>query len=322
MVRQYTRRTSKLVLLIGIVALTISCTPSPTEPPPTVTPSVGFLEVDIAYSGTWYRETFGYTRRAKNIKHFVLVMPESEVTRATAAEVFTSIRFPTSPDVLLMREDRKEFSWALEYLYEAPEGHFRGQFEPGTYYVAVAFIAAPLSKEEAGHSDDVILYAGITGGGASTDYQEIVIEPGENAIEFGLTDENGWACPWLYVYNGHDFERRTEILRNVRGKQNERTEVSYIGPVEIIGSSVAFAVAEEKEETSFIDELYIMADGVKVRAEANPHVATRVAEKDQDYLIITSGESYEFRFKLPGSFAGRKRATVWVVVSGFYVPLK
>jgi hypothetical protein len=159
MIRQYIRRTNKLVLLMSIVALTLSCTPSPTA-----TPSVGLLEVDIDYSGTWYRETFGYTRRAKNIKHFVLVMPESEVTRATAAEVFTSIRFPTSPDVLLMREDRKEFSWALEYLYEAPEGHFRGQFEPGTYYVAAAFIAAPLSKEEGRYSDDDILYPGITGG--------------------------------------------------------------------------------------------------------------------------------------------------------------
>jgi hypothetical protein len=280
------------------------------------------LEVDIDYSGDWYRETFGYTRRAKNIKHFVLVIPESEATRATAAEIFTGIRFPTSPDVLLMREDRKEFSWALEYLYEAPEGHFRGQFEPGTYYVAAAFIAVPISKEEAGHSDDVILYPGVTGGGASTDYQQIVIKPRENTIEFNLTDGNGWACPWLYVYNGRDFERRTEILRNICGKQNEQTEVSRIGPVEIIDGSVIFAVAEEKEETSFIDEFYIIADGMKVRAEAEPHVAAQVAEKDQDYLIITGGESYEFSFKLPGSFAGREQTTVLVVVSGFYAPRK
>jgi hypothetical protein len=293
----------------------------PTAPTPMATPVVGFLKADIIYSGTWYRETFGYTRRAKNIRHFVLVMPESEVTRATASEVFTSIRFPTSPDVLLMREGRKEFSWALEYLYEAPEGHFRGQFEPGVYYVAAAFIAAPLSKEEAGYSDDVILYPGVTGGGASTDYQEIVIEPGENTIELSLTDENGWACPWLYVYNGHDFERRTEILRNIRGKQNEQTEVSHIGPVEIVDGSVTCAVAEERGEISFIDELYIIADGMKVRPEANPYVATKVAEKDQDYLIITGGESYEFRFKLPDSFASRKRVVVWVVVSGFYVPM-
>jgi hypothetical protein len=288
----------------------------------TETPSLGLLEVDIDYSGDWYRETFGYTSRAKNIKHFVLVMPASEVNRATAAEIFTSIRFPTSPHVLLMTEDRKEFSWALEYLYEAPEGHFRGQFEPGTYYVAAAFIAAPLSKEEAGLSDDVILYPGVTGGGASADYREIVIEPGESKIEFSLSDENGWACPWLYVYSGHHFERRTEILRMARGKQNEKRELSFIGPVEISDLSVVLAIAEEKEETAFIDEFYIVADGLKVYAEANAQVAAKVAKKDQDYLIITSGESYEFSFNLPDSFAGRENTSVSVVVSGFYVPRK
>ena len=206
-------------------------------------------------------------------------------------------------------------------MVEAPGGHFRGQFEPGTYYVAAAFIAAPISREDAGHPDDAILYAGITGGGASTDYRRIEIEPGENTIKLNLTDRDGWACPWLYVYNGRSFERRTEILRNIRGKQNERTEVSPIGPVEIVDGTVILMVAEEKEEISFIDDLYVIVDGIEVRAEANSCAAAKVAENDQDYLVITRGESFEFRFILPGPFAGRQRATVSVVASGFYVPL-
>ena len=64
-------------------------------------------------------------------------------------EIFTSLRFPASPDEVLLREDGQKYAWVLETLYEAAEGRFRGQFEPGTYYVAAAFIAAPLTKEEA-----------------------------------------------------------------------------------------------------------------------------------------------------------------------------
>ncbi len=313
-----------LELLDALVdSLLLTPPTSSTEPSTPATPGAGFLEADINYSGHWYREAFGYTRRAKNIKHFVLAMPESEVPRATAAEVFTSILFPSSPNVLLMREGRKEFSWALEYLYEAPEGHFSGQFEPGTYYVAAAFIAAPLSKEEAGLSDDVILYPGVTGGGASTDYFKITIEAEKNRpLKFTLTDENGWACTWLYAHNGRNFERRTEILRNVRRQENEQTETSNIGPVKIIDHTIIFRITEEKEEVSFIDEFYIILDGQKLHPEMDAHFVTRVAEQDQNYLTIKQGESFEFRFKIPRSFAGREQGNISVVVSGFYAPIE
>jgi hypothetical protein len=222
---------------------------------------------------------------------------------------------------LSVREGREEFAWTLEHVHEAPGGHFRGEFEPGTYFVAAAFVAAPISREKAGHPDDAILYAGITGGGASTGYERITIEPGENVIQFRLTDQDGWACPWLYVYDGRSFERRTEILRNARGQQNERTEQTPIGPVEIVDGAITLQVAEEKDEISFIDELYVVVDGIELRAESDACPAAKVAAKDQDYLTITAGESCEFRFRLPDSLSAQERAPVSVVVSGYYAPL-
>jgi hypothetical protein len=205
-------------------------------------------------------------------------------------------------------------------VYEAPEGYFRGQFPPGVYHVAAAIVAAPMSKEEAGVSDDAIFWEGMSGGGVSTGYQRKVIELGENAVWFNPADWHGWACPWLYVFNGRSFERRTEILRNVRGKQNEQTEVSHIGTVEVVDGSIILKIAEEKAEVTFIDALYIVVDGVEVRAEADHHLAAKVAEMDQDYLIIGSGDSFTFRFRLSDSLAGRKQATVAIVVSGYYEP--
>jgi hypothetical protein len=292
------------------------------EPSSVITGDVGFLHVEIDYRGTWYRETFSYTRQAEHIRHFALVMPESQVDRATADQVFSSIDFSTGSGVLSVREGREALAWALDYVYEAPGGYFRGQFDPGAYYVAAAFVAAPIDREETGQPDDAILYAGITGGGASTDYQKITIGPGENAITLRLTDRDGWACPWLYVYNGRFFEKRTEILRDVRGKQNEQTETSPIGLVDLVDGAITLRVAEEKREITFIDELYIIVDGIEVRVEANADGTARVAEKDAVYLVLTRGESCEFRFGVPDSLVGGSHATVSVVVTGFYVPME
>jgi hypothetical protein len=288
----------------------------------TETSDMGTLVVDINYTGTWYRETFDYSREAENIRHYVLVMPEGEVDRASASEIFITFAFLTSPDEPMINQDGEDISWTRDYLYEAPEGFFTGQFEPGTYYVAAAFLADALSREEAGVSEDVILYAGVTGGGASTDYKGIVIRPGETTdIKFILTDANGWACPWLYVYDGRDFVRRTEILRNLRGKPNEQTEISPMGTVPVVDGVVTLKIAEEKREITFIDQVYLMVGGLEVRADATPTVAAQVAARDQDYLVMTDGESYEFRFRLPPSVARLESADVSVVVTGFYVPL-
>ncbi len=324
MPHQRLRWTRVLAAFVPVMALLFSCPVSIFRfLSPTATLDVGFLEVNIDYNDDFYVDTFGYSRQAANIKHFVLVVPESEANRASPDAIFTRLRFPTHPDDALLEAGSEEFAWALDYLYAAPEGRFKGEFAPGRYFVAVAFIAAPVSREESGYGDDVILWPGITGGGASTDFQEVAIEPGETtSLEFMLTDANGWACPWLYVYNGRDFERRTEILRNLRGRQNERTEVSLLGLVKTVDGAIILKVAEERAEISFIDELYITVDGVKVRAEGEPHVAAQVAERDQDYWMIARGESSEFRFRLPGSLASREQTTVSVVVSGFYVSLE
>ena len=283
--------------------------------------TTGTLTVDINYTGGWYVETFGYARNAENIRHYVLVLPESETGRADAGAIFTSLLFPARPgDPPKLSEERPEVQWALDYLYEAPEGHFQGRFAPGEYQVAVVFIAAPLSRDEAGVGDDVILYAGITGGGASTDYRSVVIEAGQVAeVEFVLTDNNGWACPWLYVYDGRQFERRTEILRLLRGAANEQTEITPLGLVPTVNGAVILQIAEEQAEITFLDELVLLVGGIAVRADAAP---PQLAERDQDYLILTNGEAYTFTFRLPDTLAGQEQVTASVIATGFYESVK
>jgi hypothetical protein len=287
--------------------------------------STGVLEIDIAYVGSFYREYFGYTRQAENIRHFVLVIPKNVVFahQVPARDVFHSIRFQTNPDDPLLKEGSEELSWVLDYLYEAPEGYFWQEFVPGEYYVAVALIAAPIGWQEIGESDGGSPYSGNPAGGASTGYREIVIGPDQTYSDiWNMDDGDGWACPWLYVYDGSHFVRTTEILRDHRGRENERTEVSHIGPVRNVDGAIILRVAEEREEITFIDQLYLMIDGVRVFAESDPQATVKVARRDQDYLIITNGVSYEFIFRVPASVAGTELVDVSIVASGFYVPLE
>jgi hypothetical protein len=275
--------------------------------------ALGTLHVEIDYSGTFYAETFNYTRDAPNIQHLVLVVPASEADRASAGAIFSSFAFRASSDDPLVSRDGQDLSWALDYLHDAPQGYFTGDFAPGRYRLAVAFIAAPLTPEEAGVSGDTVLYPGITGGGASTDYQEIEIEAGKTTdLTITLTDSNGWACPWLYVYDGRDFERRTEILRNVR---EPATEITPLGSLPAIDGVITLRIAEEKHEITYLDELYLVVDGQRIPAQAAPDIAARVAAQDGDVLILTAGTSYEFRFAVPHA------DQVSLGVSGFYVPV-
>lgn len=278
----------------------------------------GELEIGIEYIGSFYLEVFGYSPEALNIKHLVLLVPEEVPLPVNSGQIFQSLLFTSPGADLEMRADRQEHAWSLDYLYEAPQGQLSVQVEPGTYSLAVAFIAAPINRDDAGIPDSTLLYPGVTGGGASTDFQEIVIERGVKRFEFTLMDSNGWACPWLYVYNGRDFERRMEILRNLRGEQNQGSETSPLGPAGVFDGEIILLLAEEKAEITFLDNLYLLVDGQKI----GPEEAASLAKTDGDYVILAEGEELILHFPLPEHLAAREMVEVTVVATGYYLPLE
>jgi hypothetical protein len=163
--------------------------------------------------------------------------------------------------------------------------------------------------------DDAILWAGVTGGGASTDLQNVTIAAGETiSLTIQITDDDGWACPWVYVFNGQTFERRTEILRNLSGPEHETTEITAVGSVAAVDGWIIIRVAEEKDEVTYLDSFYLLVDGAAIPAESNPAIAAA----DGEYLTIRRGESVEFRVRAPATFADG--APVSVAATGYYIP--
>jgi hypothetical protein len=288
----------QLLVLLVLGSLLVTC-PFPWLIPMSSNDQ-GTLEVTITYRGDYYVDHFDYSPEAENFRHFVLVRPvDDDETPDDAGQIFSSLA-PQENGSLVLREDRQDYAWALDYIYDAPQGHFQGEFEPGEYAVAAAFIIVP-SHEEAGVADDVIL---LPGAEASTDYQYIRIETGETtSLNFYMSDDHSMACPWLYVSTGGAFERRFEILRNVR--DHERTEITPLGPV--TESTVTIRIAEEKDEITYLDAFYLEVDGVAVVAD-NPLLAA----DDDDYLILHQGESVDLQFVVPPG-------AISVVAVGYYV---
>lgn len=270
------------------------------------------LEINIAYEGGFYTDVFGYSSDAPNIRHYVLVVPESEIERATedALWIFISL-LPQNDGTTLMREDRiEDYGWGLDYLYDAPNGMFTGTFEPGTYGVATSFIAAPLSREDADVGDDAILWAGVTGGGANTAIFPVELTVGETtAFDVMVTDRDGWACPWLYVFDGENYVRYAEILRNIRGIENAQSEVTDLIHYTVIDGAINLRITEEKDEISYIDSFYLLVNGEPIYADDR-----RLSNTDGDYVILHRGDSIDLSF--PVSIDSD--ATIQVMASGYY----
>jgi len=268
------------------------------------------------YLGQWYRDTFHYSKEAPNIRHFAVVIPAAQYQEnpQLPGHICSSLKFPVDDEPLQIRSGAGETNWELAVLHPVPT---QAELEPGRYYVGGCFIAAPLSRREAGVGDDTILYAGITGGGASSDYQLVTIEPGvQKTIIIVLTDKDGWACPWVYVFNGTTFERRGEILRNLNSKTLEATQPYPLGPVSVQNGIIRLQIREERPETTYLDALHLDVDGVSIWPDANsPRALSRV---DGHYLMLQQGDAYELTFDVSAIAGGNSSIEAVLFSTGFY----
>ena len=149
----------------------------------------GTLDLTIRYTRHWYREIFNYQPDAPNIRHVAFILPEEVAFETGAGWELTYLAFTPLPEPLKLTDSGNIYAPMLEYLYDVPQGHAAIELPPGMYKLAVAFIAAALPPPD----EDAILYPGVTGGGASNEFQEIVIIAGKTlTLEIELTDENGW----------------------------------------------------------------------------------------------------------------------------------
>jgi hypothetical protein len=289
------------------------------EPSSTATsPTTGILAADVVYVGQWYRETFHYSKTAPNIRHFVLVVPalQYQLNPHIPGHICSQIRFPAEGEMPQFRDADREVVWDLSVLHTAP---YEANLEPGQYYVGACFIAAPLSRQEAGVGEDAILYAGITGGGASSEYQMVTVEAGQRrTIVITLTDKHGWACPWVYVHNGRVFERHSEILRNLNSKAKEGTQRQSLGQVPVHAGIIRLQIREEKPETTYLDALHLEVNGLTIQLHPETAEAPILNTVDGDYLVLRKGDTYELKFDVSTVISDSTEVETIIVSTGYY----
>ena len=123
------------------------------------------------------------------------------------------------------------------------------------------------------------------------------------------------ACPYVYVDTGSGWKLAGEILRNLKrreleGLQSLRLKVAPTG-------RIALRIAEEKPETSYIDEVFVRVGGVDYRPSSCRERASALCAADKDYAVLGEGETLELVFDL-GEAA--PASPIELFARGYYLP--
>ncbi len=120
------------------------------------------------------------------------------------------------------------------------------------------------------------------------------------------------SCPFVYGRRTIEGEwlKQGTILTGRSSKAREGT-----GTLEIHAFDGTLRIAEEEEEISYIDELFVrgtLANGERVTLRP---IDDRIAHRDFRYLILKKGESVEIQFSPPDGIRGDRAE---VVSSGYF----
>lgn len=138
-----------------------------------------------------------------------------------------------------------------------------------------------------------------------------------NFKEADFKDWNCLSCPWLYIFNGKDFQRHEEVIKDVVGKQSCQTTSHVIPNQSVIDGKLRLRIQEEKDEFSFLDRISLLIDGKIVK----PTTPSQLTEnQDQSYLELKKGDSFDLEFDLSGMLTPNSKITL--ECNGYYEPDK
>jgi hypothetical protein len=122
----------------------------------------------------------------------------------------------------------------------------------------------------------------------------------------------GGSCPFVYCrrsVEGAWFKQGT-ILTGRSSKAREGT-----GVLKIHAFDGTLRIAEEEDEISYIDELFVRGTLANGESATLRPTDDRIAHKDLRYLVLKKGDSVEIKFSVPNGMRGDP---VEVVASGFF----
>lgn len=132
-----------------------------------------------------------------------------------------------------------------------------------------------------------------------------------------FTEWNCLSCPWLYVFDGKDYVRLEEVIKDVVGPAACTTTRHGIDARYVIDGKLRLRIQEEKEETSFLDFAELLVNGKAVRSL---QIDARMERQDQNYLELKKGEFTDLEFEVGDLPQGGTR--IEFGCRGYYEPDK
>lgn len=139
---------------------------------------------------------------------------------------------------------------------------------------------------------------------------------------FSESDFNTWnclSCPYLYIFDGENYVKTTEILEDVVGIENQTTTHHEISVNNIIDGKLKIQIHEEKDEITHIDKLNLVVDGkVYVPETINPELAQKLSSQDGEDWKMKKGDHISLTFNIDQEV--NENSEIYLEAHGYYVP--
>lgn len=180
-------------------------------------------------------------------------------------------------------------------------------------YVLVVFLPGATFYDEM-TSDGLVIEAFYVDGGTIYLGDEPLYSNQLSFISEDFTEWNCLSCPFLYVHNGSDYIKLTEILKDVAGEKNKCQTAFEIPKEYVINNKLKIMISEEKEETTYLDELKLMVDEKPVNPiTSNP----KLNLNDNNYLIMKKGNKTFIEYQIKTN-----AKSIILESTGYYNPSK
>ncbi|MBM3433080.1 MAG: serine/threonine protein kinase [Bacteroidetes bacterium] len=129
---------------------------------------------------------------------------------------------------------------------------------------------------------------------------------------------NCLACPFFYYKGPTEFVYGGELIRNLNSIEKEQLDCMRLQEEYLQGDTLHLLVSEEKKETSYLDEVYLIVnDSIRIEpASATKNIQQLISSRDGNYTVMKMGDTFDLYFVIPSEVQVRSAK---IYSYGYYI---
>jgi len=145
----------------------------------------------------------------------------------------------------------------------------------------------------------------------------VVTEKSADQFHFEHIDFIEWnclSCPWVYLFDGRTFIRRSEILRDLIGWEQKGIDSILLSASDAIDGVIKIRLSEERDEITYISSIELVQNGMHCEKPLGLLIPTN----DSSEVVLKKGDVLDLEFHLP-TIVSEKDLLI-LQVEGYYEP--